>query len=142
LNENTDRNYRRGSGEDYLLAIYTICRAEGSARQIDIAAQVGVSKPVVSRTVKQLTQKGLLRTVGEYSEKEVYLTEVGRALTERLYRRRRVVTAFLESLGLSKRDAAEEADLWEHGVGEETTDAMEAALARPDARHAPQSQKS
>jgi Mn-dependent DtxR family transcriptional regulator len=139
LNENIQDHQIKASGEDYLLAIYAICRAKGSVRQIDIAEDMGFSNPSVTRAMKKLSQKGLLLAVGNQSGKDVYLTEAGRALAERMYRRRLIVTAFLESLGLSKRDAAKEADLWEHGVGEETTDAMEAALARPESRHAPAS---
>jgi Mn-dependent DtxR family transcriptional regulator len=129
--------YVKGSGEDYLLAFYTICRAEGSARQIDVAANLGVRKTSVTEAVRKLTQMGFLRAVWTNNEKEVHFTEAGRALAEKLHRRRLIVTAFLMSLGLAEKDAAAEADLWEHGVGDETADAMEAALLRADARHAP-----
>jgi Mn-dependent DtxR family transcriptional regulator len=118
-----------GSGEDYLLAFYTIYRIEGSARSIDIAVQMGVSKSSVTVAVKSLTQKGFLWTVWKDHVKEVHLTDAGRALAEKLYRRRLIVTAFLEFLGLSENDAEAEAHLREHGVSEETANAMEAELA-------------
>jgi Mn-dependent DtxR family transcriptional regulator len=139
LNENTEHCFRKGSGEDYLLAIYTICRTEGSARQIDIAADLDVSKASVTTAVKTLTQKDLLRIVWKCNVKEVHLTELGRALAEKLYKRRLIVTAFLEFLGLSENDAEAEAHLWEHGVSDQTANAMEAVLAREDARRAPAS---
>ncbi|MDR1246453.1 MAG: metal-dependent transcriptional regulator [Clostridiales Family XIII bacterium] len=129
-NDNVQNYHLTVSGEDYLLAIYMICRAKDSARQIDVADDMGLSKPSVARAVKNLTQIGLLRAVWDCNEKEVFLTETGRALAEKLYRRRLIVTAFLKSFGLSENDAAAEAHLWEHGVSDETANAMEAVLAR------------
>jgi Mn-dependent DtxR family transcriptional regulator len=130
------RNYRMAdSGEDYLLAIYVICRAKGSARQVDVADDMGFSKPSVSRGVKNLMQIGLLRALWDCNDKELRLTKTGRALAERLYRRRLIVTSFLKSFGLSENDAEAEAHLWEHGISAETANAMEAALARAEARH-------
>jgi Mn-dependent DtxR family transcriptional regulator len=89
--------------------------------------------------VKLFTQKGLVRTVERYKVKEVHLTELGRALAEKLYRRRLIVTALLESFGLSENDAAAEAHLWEHGISEATANAMEKVLARAKERHVSES---
>jgi Mn-dependent DtxR family transcriptional regulator len=137
LKENKGHCYIKGAGEDYLLAVYTIRRDEDLVRQIEIAAHMGLSKVSVTRAVKILAQEGFLQIVQEKNVKEVHLTEAGRALGEKLYRRRRVVTAFLRAFGLSEADAAAEAHRWEHGVSDETTDAMEAALARGADRTAP-----
>ncbi|MDR2295221.1 MAG: hypothetical protein LBD95_00330 [Clostridiales Family XIII bacterium] len=43
-------------------------------------------------------------------------------------RRRQSPAAFLEALGLPKAAARAEAHLWEHGTGDETAAAMDAAL--------------
>jgi Mn-dependent DtxR family transcriptional regulator len=137
LKEDKGHCYIKGAGEDYLLAVYTIRQDEDLVRQIKIAAYMDLSKVSVNRAVKILTQEGFLRIVEENNVKEVHLTEAGHALGEKLYRRRRVVTAFLRSFGLSEADAAAEAHRWEHGVSDETTDAMEAALARGADRTTP-----
>jgi Mn-dependent DtxR family transcriptional regulator len=138
-NENI-QNYRiTSSGEDYLLAIYATCRTEGSARQVDIAVYMSANTPNVIRALNSLEKKGFVTITRIMNRKNIYFTEAGRALAEKLYRRRLIVTALLESFGLSENDAAAEAHLWEHGVSEETVNAMEAGLARAKERHVSES---
>jgi Mn-dependent DtxR family transcriptional regulator len=125
---------KKRSSEDYMLAVYTICRLEGSARQVDIAVHMNANTPCVIRGLNRLAQRGLVTIIKEeVNRKECRLTETGRVLGKKLDRRRSVITTFLESLGLSENDAAKEAHLWEHGISDETTDAMEAALLRAKA---------
>ena len=42
------------SGEDYLKAIYILQKEKGMVRSIDVAEQMGMSKPSVSHAVKLL----------------------------------------------------------------------------------------
>jgi DtxR family manganese transport transcriptional regulator len=120
------------SAEDYLAAIREIREETGGpARQIDIAARMGFKQPSVTRGLRTLEQKGfvtidLRRDDRGNNNKVAYLTDAGRALAERLRRRRQNVAAFLKSLGIPEADALAEAHLWEHCVSDETTDAMEA----------------
>ena len=44
------------SGEDYLEAVLLLEQKKGAARSIDIAEQLGVSKPSVSRAVSLLKE--------------------------------------------------------------------------------------
>ena len=48
------------SGEDYLEAVLILERRNGMARSVDIAEQLGVSKPSVSRAVALLKKAGFL----------------------------------------------------------------------------------
>jgi Mn-dependent DtxR family transcriptional regulator len=128
-------NFEKGySGEDYLAAIYAICRAEGSAQQINIVVFMGFRTPSITRGVNLLAQKGLVTIIRGTNRKDICLTEIGRALGEKLHRRRQTITAFLEFLGLSGYDAAAEAHLWEHRISHETVDAMESVLLRAETR--------
>jgi DtxR family manganese transport transcriptional regulator len=123
--------FKGASSDDYLTAVYEICReAGGSARQVEIAAWMGFSKPSVLRGLGELVKKGLVTTVLDAGGKYAYLTASGHALAEKLLRRRRAVAALLEALGVSKADAAAQAHLWEHGISDETAAAMEKALTR------------
>lgn len=40
--------------EDYLKAIFKICKRQGYVRKVDIAAELGVAKPTVTRAIRQL----------------------------------------------------------------------------------------
>lgn len=48
------------SGEDYLKAIYILRKENGTARSLDVAERIGVSKPSVSHAVKLLREGGFL----------------------------------------------------------------------------------
>jgi Mn-dependent DtxR family transcriptional regulator len=130
---NRGRNRRNATGltsstEDYLLTVREICEeTDGSAQQIEIAAYMGFTAQSVIRGLRMLTREGLVTIEQDCTGKFVYLTEKGRALAKKLCLRRRIVTAYLEFLGLSDADARKEAHLWEHGISDETAAAMEAA---------------
>ena len=44
--------------EDYLKAILVLHKKHGNSRCVDVADYLGVSKPSVSRAVKELTKSG------------------------------------------------------------------------------------
>ena len=46
------------SAEDYLETILMLCEEHGSARSVDIAAHLGVTKPSVSFAMKRLRENG------------------------------------------------------------------------------------
>jgi Mn-dependent DtxR family transcriptional regulator len=136
-NENTSRFFKGASSEDYLAMVYEVCRETGgSAQQVEITARMGFSKPSVMRGLRVLAQRALVTIERSGVNNTVYLTDEGRASAKKLHRRRRIAAAFLASLGLPETKAAAEAHLWEHGISDETADAMEAALnvreAAPD----------
>ena len=87
------------SGEDYLEAVLMIEQQKGMVRSIDIANQLGFSKPSVSIAVRNLCASGHLEMDGD---KHVRLTDKGRAIAEEIYDRHRTLEAILVSLGVPK----------------------------------------
>ncbi|MDR2295216.1 MAG: hypothetical protein LBD95_00305 [Clostridiales Family XIII bacterium] len=127
--ENISLFFKGGSTEDYLAMVRDVCEeCGGVAQQAEVAARMGFSKPSITRAMRVLEQKKLVWRERDGGNQYAHLTETGRALAERLRRRRRSTAAFLEDLGLSAADALAEAHLWEHGISDETAAAMDAAL--------------
>lgn len=108
----------RESGEDYLETILILQKRTGFVRSIDVANELGYSKPSISRAM------GILRSYG-YIEVEpggqIILTESGRDKAESVYARHLLLRKFLtETLGVSAENAEEDACRIEHILSEET----------------------
>ena len=65
------------SGEDYLETILMLCKQSGSARSVDIAAHLGVTKPSVSFAMKKLRENGYI-LMGD--DNRITLTEEGEVI--------------------------------------------------------------
>ena len=102
--------------EDYLEAIYRLTRESGSGftRVSEIAARLGTRLPTVTRTVRRLTEAGLLQHV---ERREVSLTEAGRVIAAQVvHRHDDLVTLFVEILGLDLTRAEVDVCQIEHGL--------------------------
>ena len=62
------------SGEDYLKAIYILQKEKGTVRSIDVAEQMGVSKPSVSHAVKLLRKGGYILMDDDYTLHLMFIT--------------------------------------------------------------------
>ena len=109
------------SSEDYLEAMLMLKEERGYVRSVDIAEQLGVSKPSVSIAVKKLKEYGYLEM--DHSG-FITLTESGREIAERIYTRHKTLTSFFEMLGVDPEIAQEDACLVEHDLSEETFSAL------------------
>ena len=109
------------SSEDYLEAMLMMKERRGYIRSIDIAAELGVTKPSVSYATKRLRENGYITM-----DKEglITLTESGMAIASRVYERHKTLTAFFTSLGVNPETAMEDACKVEHDLSEETYEAM------------------
>ena len=105
------------SGEMYLETILILSRRGKPVRSIDVAEEMGYSKPSVSRAVSLLRTGGFL-TVDESGH--LKLTEEGLRVAERTYERHTVLTELFIGLGVSEQTAAEDACRIEHVISEET----------------------
>lgn len=108
---------RNESEEDYLEAILMLKEKHGAVRSIDVAHHMDFSKPSVSRGMKLLREKEYITVDADGWLK---LTDAGQALAERVYERHRLLSAWLESLGVEAETAAEEACRIEHDISEDT----------------------
>lgn len=105
------------SAEDYLESILRLREARGTVRSIDVAGDLGFSKPSVSVAMKKLRESGyILMDEGGL----LTLTPAGEAVAQRIYRRHRLLTQFFVRLGVSPEVAARDACKVEHDLSDET----------------------
>lgn len=115
------------SGENYLETILNLERKNGIVRSVDIANELGFSKPSVSRAM------GVLRKAG-FIEQEAYgnitLTDAGRQRANEVYHRHVLITNFLvQVLHVDAEVAEQDACRIEHVISPETLEKMSAKLA-------------
>ena len=105
------------SAEDYLEAILKIKEQKGNVRSIDIASELGFSKPSVSIAMKRLRENGYI-TMDDNNM--ISLTDSGRRIATRIYTRERELTLFLENLGVDSDTAQKDACKMEPDISEAT----------------------
>ena len=90
-------------------------------RSIDVAEDMGFSKPAVSRAMAKLkADKYILID----SEGYIALPESGRQIAEKIYERHTLLTRFLIRLGVDEETAAADACKIEHDMSDKTFDAI------------------
>lgn len=109
--------------EDYVELISDLIHDGGEARQVDIAARLGVAQPTVAKMLKRLVRSGY---VEQRPYRGVFLTAEGQALADMSRARHRIVEAFLLALDIDADIARRDAEGIEHHVSGETL----AAFAR------------
>ena len=106
------------SGEDYLETILILHKNTGFVRSIDIANELGYSKPSISRAVGILKNDGYI-TVEPNGQ--IVLTDSGKAKAEQVYERHLMLRKFLtDILGVSAENSEQDACRIEHILSEET----------------------
>ena len=108
------------SAEMYLETIYVLSQ-KGTVRSIDVAEEMGYSKPSVSRAVGLLKKGGYLTVDGTGG---LVLTEMGVEKAKSVFERHTVLTDFLIGLGISDETASDDACKIEHVISAETLDAI------------------
>lgn len=103
------------SEEMYLETILLLQQRRSYVRSIDIAEELGYSRPSVSNAVHQLEKKGYIDIIGT----EIRLTKEGREKAEAVYERHRVIMALFVSMGASESVAEENACRVEHVITDE-----------------------
>ena len=107
------------SGEDYIETIYRLKKSKGVVYSIDVAKEMGFSRPSVSRAVGILRDEGLI-TMDELS-KEINLTEMGRKKAVEIYDKHKTLTSFLQKVaGVSEKVAETDACRIEHIISPST----------------------
>ena len=109
------------SAENYLETILLLEKANGNVRAIDIATELGFSKPSVSVAMKNLRESGYIET---NSAGHIVLLPKGRDIAEKMYERHTIITKWLISIGVSENTAADDACKVEHVISEETFEAI------------------
>lgn len=109
--------HRRELIDDYVELISDLIREVGEARQVDMAARLGVSQPTVAKMLKRLASVGLIVMI---PWRGVFLTPEGEKLAQESRERHQLVENFLLVLGVSPEIARRDAEGMEHHVSEET----------------------
>lgn len=108
------------SAETYLKAIFLLQRKLGYVRSVDVANELGVSKPSVSVAVKKLCNEGLLTMD---CDRNLIFTEDGLKYAASIFERHVVIENYLtDILDIEKEIAHKDACRLEHIVGPETVD--------------------
>ena len=109
------------SAENYLETILMLSQKLPVVRSVDIANELGYKKSSISIAMKNLKAKNQI-TVTDAGF--IYLTDEGKKIAEMIYERHRFTTAFLTSLGVDDKIAAEDACRIEHVISEESFAAL------------------
>ena len=109
--------HRRELIDDYVELISDLINEVGEARQVDMAARLGVSQPTVAKMLKRLAIVGLIEQI---PWRGIFLTPEGEKLDQESRERHQIVENFLLAIGVSPEIARRDAEGMEHHVSEET----------------------
>ena len=103
------------SMEDYLEAVLILHQKHGSVRGVDIAVYLGVTKPSVSRAVKELSKS---RYIVKNTDGTLSLTDSVLQIATQIYEKHQFFTRQLIEAGVPQDIAAQDACRLEHVISE------------------------
>ena len=115
------------SAENYLETILILKKEKGFVRSIDIANDLGVTKPSVSVAMKSFREEGYI-TVDENGS--IDLTEKGMEIATRVYERHEIIAKALIAIGVSEKTAYEDSCKIEHDISNETFEKLKSFLEK------------
>ncbi len=116
------------SGENYLETILVLYHKKGTVRSIDIAHELGFTKPSISRAMSILREDGYITM--DDKNGQILLTQKGRDKAEHVYERHCLITRYLtEVLGVSPETADADACRIEHVISQESFNCMKDYLS-------------
>lgn len=124
----------RKSSEDYLEAMLMMKEKHGFIRSIDVAAQLGVTKPSVSYATKRLRENGYITMDRDGL---ITLTDSGMEIADKIYTRHKILTEFFIDLGVDPVKSRDDACKIEHDLSEETFAALCKLAAQVNPRNVP-----
>ncbi len=117
----------RESGEMYLETVYILSQKTPAVRGIDVGAQMGFSKPSVSRAIGILKKDGLVITD---EQGYIRLTEAGEKKAKIIYERHMLLSRLFMNIGVDEETATEDSCRIEHYISEKTFDAIKKHVAK------------
>lgn len=108
--------------EDYMKIIYQL-QQNDPVRGVDIAHELGVSKPTVSVALREMEDAGLITI---HLSRSVELTEEGERIAREVTERYDTLFGLLTDLGVEEQTAHEDACRMEHGISEQSVKALNA----------------
>jgi DtxR family Mn-dependent transcriptional regulator len=126
----------RKSSEDYLEAMLMMKEKHGFIRSIDVAGQLGVTKPSVSYATKRLRENGFITMDRDGL---ITLTESGMEIADKIYTRHKILTEFFIDLGVDPETSREDACKIEHDLSEDTFSALCRLAVKVNPKNVPHS---
>ena len=105
------------SAENYLETILVLKSKNGCVRSIDVANELGFTKPSVSIAMKQLRENGYI-TVAE--DGSLNLTEKGTSVAENVLERHNILAKALMAIGVDEETAYSDSCKIEHYISNES----------------------
>ena len=115
------------SAENYLETILMLTMQNGYVRSIDIANELGFSKPSVSVAMKNFREEGYI-SVDE--DGGITLTEKGMSVAEKIYERHNSIAGFLIMIGVDETTAYEDSCKIEHCISDITFEKLKAFIEK------------
>ena len=105
------------SAENYLEMVLMLKNRNGRVRSIDVANELGVTKPSVSVAMKNFREEGYI-VIDE--DGGIQLTDKGLEIAERVFERHGVVAQALMLIGVDEETAYEDSCKIEHDISQQT----------------------
>ena len=102
---------------EWIYSVFINIISNDSKRSIDVANELGYSKPSVSVAMKKFREDGYI-TID--SEGKITLTEKGEAVAKRVYERHQVIAKALIAIGVDEEIAYEDSCKIEHDISDQT----------------------
>ncbi len=117
------------SAENYLESILMIRNEKGYVRSIDIANELGFTKPSVSIAMKHFREEGYIIMDQDGA---ITLTEKGLEIAERIYERHQIIAKALMRLGVDEEIAYEDSCKIEHDISDMSFSKVKEYLAKAE----------
>ena len=108
------------SSEDYLERILMLNKEGKKVRSIDLAKSFNYSRASISRAINNLADDGYIDIIDNI----LILTEKGREIAEKMLERHLLLSTFFMKIGVSEKNAFEDACKIEHDMSDETYDKL------------------
>lgn len=109
------------AAEMYLETILSLKNKLGVVRSVDVAREMGYSKPTVSEQMKKFRENGFVEVD---ADGHIHLTPSGERIAQRTLDRHHVLSKIFQKIGVSEDTAVEDACRVEHYISEETFNAL------------------
>lgn len=113
----------RESGEMYLETILRLKQKKNTVRAIDVAEEMGLSRPSVSRGMAKLREADCLIVEPDGN---LVFTEKGKEIATKIFERHLVICRLFTKLGVAPQVAEDDACRIEHVISDETFAALKA----------------
>lgn len=113
------------SAENYLETVLVLRKKNGHVRSIDVANELGFTKPSVSVAMKHFREEGYI-VMDENGG--ITLTDKGLEIAERVYERHGVIAQALIRLGVDEQTAYEDSCKIEHDISQQSFEKLKEFL--------------